>query len=389
MSEFESIFTEAFEFVKKEIVQYHSHADPEEMSPAEKALVLGISKLPLPVEIIDVEVDTQTYPHLMDNICQLIKYNTSKIGEKQVKYCGKVPATKDAMSTAMIRNFGIPNGESLSISEDITEKFGYSGFSFDDGSHVQFTRYDIRNHKDDFFRDLCSLFYSSLNDYIVNKFMVKDEIDFNKLYQLKNDPVLPPSEFLKPDSRSGYFTLEHLQSIVSRIQLIPEVPQSVKVEFQRAKDLFVFSYFRYEFATLSNRSALFAFEVAMRQRYLQSLKGKAIITCDDQIMHELIDPAYSQISEFLNNVRKNKKIKFNNIKVNGEKFPMTTTELIKWMGRNGIPKWKLRFYEMGRKARNSLAHPEHPTIFPPSNDILLQIAYDINELFYSKNNSSK
>ena len=139
MSEWEDIFSEAFDFVKKEIMQYHNHEDPEEMSPAEKALVLGISKLPLPVEIIDVEVDTQAYPHLKDSICQLIRYDTSKIGEKQVKYYGKIPATKDVLVSAMTKYFGIPNRESLSIAEDLVEKFGYSGFSFDDGSHIQFT----------------------------------------------------------------------------------------------------------------------------------------------------------------------------------------------------------------------------------------------------------
>lgn len=56
MSEWDTIFSEAFDFVKKDITHYHSHNDPEEMTPNERALVLGISKLPLPVEIIDVEV---------------------------------------------------------------------------------------------------------------------------------------------------------------------------------------------------------------------------------------------------------------------------------------------------------------------------------------------
>ncbi|MGH2611950.1 MAG: hypothetical protein ACRDFB_02745 [Rhabdochlamydiaceae bacterium] len=382
MTEWETIFSEAFDFVKKDIMQYNNRADPEEMSPVEKALVLGINNLPLPVEIVDVEVDTQAYPHLKNNICQLVRYNTSRIGENKVKYCGKIPATKDAISAVMIENFGIPSKESMFMAEDLTENFEYTGFSFDDGSHIQFTRYDIRNNTTEFFRDLRFLFYSSLNEHIINKFMVKEEIDFNKLYQLKNDPILIPNEFLKPDSRSGHLTLECLQSMVSGIQLIPEVPNPIKVEFQRAKDLFIFSYFRYEFATLSDRSALFAFEVAMRQRYLQSLKGKAVITCDDQIVREMMEPSYSQLAKFINQTKKSKKS--NNVMVNGEKFPMNTTELINWLGKNGIPKWKLRSYDMVRKLRNSLAHPEHASIFLPSNGMLLRIAYDINELFASK-----
>lgn len=384
MSEWETIFSDAFDFVKKDITQYHSHKDPEEMSPAERALVLGINKLPLPVEIIDVEVDTQTYPHLKDNICQLVRYNSSKIGENQVKYCGRVPATKNAISIAMIEYFGISSKDALSVAENLTKNFEYTGFSFDDGSHIQFTRFDIRNNTKEFAEDLRSLFYSSLNDYIINKFMTDKGIDFNKLYQLKNDPILSSDELLKPDPRSEHLTLEYLQSIISTIQLIPEVPESVRIEFQRAKDLLIFSYFIYEFSTLSDRSALFALEVAMRYRYLQSLKGKAVITYENQIVHELTDPTYSQISDFLYNMRRNKKWKSKGVKVNGEKFPSSVTELINWLGRNGIPKWKLQFYDAGRKVRNSLAHPEHASIYPPSNGMLLRIAYDINELFSSK-----
>ena len=384
MSEWEAIFADAFDFVKKDLIQYHSRKDPEEMSPTEKSLILGINHLPLPVEIIDVEVNTQKYPHLKDDICQLVRYDLPRIGENQVKYGGKIPATKNAIRDAMIEYFKISTKDSISIAEDLTKKFEYTGFSLDDGSHIQFTRYDIKNNTKEFAEDLRSLFYSSMNDYIINKFMTEKEIDFNKLYQLKNDSILSSNDLLKPDLRSAHLTLEYLQSIISRIQLIPEVPEPVRAEFQRAKDLFIFSYFRYEFFTLSIRSALFALEVAMRYRYLQSLKGKAVITCDGQTVHELTDPTYSQISDFLHQIKKRKDLNFKHMKVNGEKFPFSVTELIHWLGENGIPKWKLRFYDIGRKMRNSLAHPEHASIHLPSNVMLLRIAYDINELFSSK-----
>lgn len=384
MSEWEAIFSKAFDFVKKDITQYHSHDDLEEMTPNERALVLGINKLPLPVEIMDVEVNSQENPHLKDNICQLIRYNLPKIGENQVKYCGKVHATKDAIYDAMIEHFGISSKRALSITEILIKKFEYTGFSIDDGSYIQFTRYDIRNNMEEFLQDLRSLFYHSFNDYIINRFKTEKETDFNILYQLKNDPILSSNEFLKPDSRSEHVTLEYLQSIISDIQLIPEVPEPVRIEFQRAKDLFIFSYFRYEFFTLSSRSALFALEVAMKERYLQSLKGKAVITYEDQIVHEMTKPTYSQISDFLYEMRRTKKWKFKNVKVNDNEFPFGMRGLINWLGRNGSPKWKLQLYEVGRKLRNSLAHPEHASIYPPSNGMLLRIAYDINELFSSK-----
>lgn len=384
MSEWDLIFSEAFDFIKKDITQYHSHDDPEEMIPNERVLVLGINKLPLPVEIIDVEVDNQTYPYLKDTICQLVRYNLPKIGENLVKYCDKIPATKNAISTALIEHFGISNDDAMFITESLTAKFEYTGFSISDGSHIQFTRYNIRNNMNEFLIDLRSLFYQSFNDYIINRFKTEKETDFNKLYQLKTDPVLSRDDLLKPDSRTKHMTLEYLQSIISDIQLIPEVSEPVRMEFQHAKDLFIFSYFKYEFFTLSNRSALFAYEIAMKQRYLQSLKGKAVITYENQIVHEITQPTYSQIADFLYEMRRKKKWKIGDVKVNDEKFPSGMTELINWLIRNGSPKWKLQFYDAARKVRNSLAHPEHAPIFPPSNGLLLRIAYDINELFTSK-----
>ena len=41
MSEWDTIFSEAFDFVKKDITQYHSREDPEEMTPNERALVFS------------------------------------------------------------------------------------------------------------------------------------------------------------------------------------------------------------------------------------------------------------------------------------------------------------------------------------------------------------
>jgi len=386
MSEWETIFSSAFEKVKQDIMQYHRREDLEEMTPQERALVTGISKLPFPVEIISIQVDNQKYPYLKDGISQLVVYRLAGLGKFQVDYHGEISPTKEAVTNALMNFFKISEKDAMSIANVLTEKFEYTGFSIDDDTHIQFTRYDIRNNQEQFFKDLRSFFYSSVNDHLVNKFMTEVNVDYNTMFNLENTPILESSEFLQPDSRTSHLSLEWLQSRMSVIQLIPNVPESVRLQFQRAKDLFIFGYFRYEFFTISSHYAVLAHETAMKQRYVQSLGEKATITYNSE-KYEITQPTYFQISEFIYNLKKSKRIQSaRSILVNGEKFPSTVNQVINWLVSKGIiKKWKARMDDLVRKVRNSLSHPEHVQIFMPNmaEGMIRQIVYDINELFAS------
>lgn len=384
MSEWETIFSSAFEKVKQDITQYHKREDSEEMTPQERALVTGISKLPFPVKIISIRVDTQKHPHLKDDVSQLVMYRLADLEKFQVDYHDEISPSKEAITNALMNFFKISEKDATSTAKEITEKFEYTGFSFDDGTHIQFTPYDIRKNQEQFFKDLRSLFYHSLNDHLINKFITYVNEDYNTLFNLKNTPILEASEFLKPDSRTDHLSLEWLQSRMSDIHLIPNVPEAVRLQFQRSKDLFIFGYFRYEFFTISSHYAVLAHETAMKQRYVQSLGEKATIAYNSE-RHEITQPTYFQISELIHNLKKSKRIRSAcTVLVNGEEFPSTVNQVIEWLVSKGISKkWKARMDDLVRKVRNSLSHPEHVQIFMPNwaEGILRQIAYDINELF--------
>ena len=59
-------------------------------------------------------------------------------------------------------------------------------------------------------------------------------------------------------------------------------------------------------------------------------------------------------------------------------------EVMKWLVENVTPKWKLKMYDAVIKLRNSVAHPEKPFILPPSDGVLRNFAYDINEMYSDK-----
>lgn len=375
----DKIFSEVFEKVKQGLERNYRRGDPEEITPNEKAILLGASKLPCKIEIINVDCSKSGLSGI-DNVSQLIKYNLTSTGKLNVRDYGIVLFNKNEIFQSIVKLFKENTEHATFISEQLMIHSGESGFPKNDGTYIEFTGYDIRKDIEKFTDDLITKFYSTFNDYFVIHFKMEKDIDFNSLYELKNDLILSPNELLKPDSRTNT-SLENLQSTVADIQLIPQVPEPVKVEFQYAKDLYVFSYFKYGFATLADRSALFAFETAVKMKYIQSLNRKATVTYKSELIHELSNPTHYSLSEFIFAIKNQQKCKLKDILVNGERFPLTMKELMNWIISKGFPKWKFRLYDASRKLRNSFAHPENVIILPPSNGILRRVANDINEMF--------
>ena len=189
--------------------------------------------------------------------------------------------------------------------DDFNTNAEWLGFPLSDESYIQFTSYNIKCNIDRFHNDFRFLFTSTFNDYFASQYNLEEKTDFNSRYKLKSDAILPPLKLFVRDPRT-FCSLEALQDSVADIQLSPKVPDPVKHEFQRAKDLFVFSYFKYDFITLSIRSGVFAYETAMKLRYVKSLGKKAVIKCKRKIIREITNPSYFEISDFLYEIKKEK-----------------------------------------------------------------------------------
>ncbi|GAJ07598.1 unnamed protein product, partial [marine sediment metagenome] len=167
----------------------------------------------------------------------------------------------------------------------------------------------------------------------------KKHIDWKVKYNLSADSILSLSEITKMDKTLESFVrftegegIEGYQKDICNIQLIPRVPEDVKKVFQRAKDLYIYGFFRYNFYTISQHYAYLALESAIKNRYYQSFGNNILLTCNDETVkinrldHQLVIDICSKKKGW--NVRK--------IKINEEKFAYSTGELLNWLNKKGI-----------------------------------------------------
>ena len=222
----EELILQTFKEIKDKVRKNYHSDDPEEVSPNTRALIRGAESFPCPVDIVDVRVDNELHPHLRDKISQLILYDLSKLGSSRVTHHGIILSTEGAIANALVRHFRITPQDAGAYATSLCKDFKTVGLTLVD-SHIQFTFYDAKKHRNDFRRDLFFIVTSTLQEYLIERFRTNKETDFNALHNLEKDPILPRDDFLRPDSRSETFSLEELQSEVSNIQLINEVPESV------------------------------------------------------------------------------------------------------------------------------------------------------------------
>ena len=392
-SYWEDYFNIAFQKIKAKFSEIYPAEEAEELPPTILGMKNFVHSLPCPVKILEFRVDTERHKHIEDKICQLIGYDFSKLGDLSVAYLGIIDAddTK-GFNKLLAEEFGLLPSETLakSFCGDLTTTY----FSDTDrpDTHFHFSRYDIRRKPERYVDDLLELVsWVPLSSETVEKFWEK-EVDYNALYGLAEDPVLPMSRIIEKDPIFGAFvklsggeaigiTIEDLQKHVSDIQLIPQVPEAVKRVFRIAKELYIFGYFRYIFFTVSAHYAYLALESAIKHRYAASLGDKAILTNSRGQQYEIRPPLWERIFEFCKRHSK-EGWSTRKIRVNGESFPSTMPSLLNWLVANKlVPKWELLRYKAGVNLRHSLSHLESPSVFTPSARTLRTTAEEINKLY--------
>lgn len=392
-SYWEDYFNIAFQKIKVRFSEIYSAEEASKLPPAILGMKNFIHSLPCPVKILELRVDTERHKDIEDKICQLIGYDFSKLGDLSVAYHGIIDAddTK-GFSKFLAEEFGLLPSETLakSFCGDLTTTY----FSDTDrpDTHFYFPRYDIRRQPERYVDDLLELVsWVPLSSETAEKFWEK-EVDYNALYGLAEDPILPMSSIIEKDPIFGAFvklsggeaigiTIEDLQKHVSDIQLIPQVPEEVKRVFSIAKELYIFGYFRYIFFTVSVHYAYLALESAIKHRYAASLGDKAILTNPKGQQYEIRPPSWERIFKFCKRHSK-EGWSARKIRVNGESFPSTMPSLLNWLVANKlVPKWELRQYEAGVDLRHGLSHLESPSVFTPSAQTLRTTAEKINKLY--------
>lgn len=390
---YEDFFDTVFQKLKAKISEIYLAEEAEELPPAILGMKNFIHSLPCPVKILELRVDTERHGHIEDKTCQLIGYDFSKLGDRFVAYYGIIDAhDANGLKKFLAKEFG------LSPSEELTKSFccDLSTTYFSDTEkpeiHFHFPRYDIRRKPGQYVNDLLELMsWLPLTSETRRNFW-REEVDYNALFGLVADPILPMSRIVEKNPIFGAFvklsggeatgiTIEDLQQHISDIQLIPQVPDAVKRVFHIAKELYIFGYFRYSFFTVSAHYSYLALESAIKNRYATSLGDKAVLTNPKGEQFKIRTPSWERILEFCKRHSK-EGWSVGKIRVNGEAYPSSMPALLKWLVENKIvPKWEQKQYESGVYLRHSLSHLESPSVFMPSAQTLRTTADKINNLY--------
>jgi len=168
--------------------------------------------------------------------------------------------------------------------------------------------------------------------------------------------------------------IEKLQRYICDILLIPNVPDSVKEVFRRAKDLFIFGFFRYRFFAISLHYSYLALESAVRHKYYQSFGEKVLLSEKGETI-EMRGLDHQRVWS----ICKRKGWNIHKLKVNGQEFAVSRKELLDWLLRKGIIKiWERKMCDSGMDLRNIMSHLTHPPILLPSHAVqALEFVADI------------
>ena len=180
-------FDEVFNDLRIKFKEIYPFKEDGEVSPDIIALRDAIFKLPCPVKVLELRFDTARFVHVKDGIGYILRYDLSRIGESQMEDYGMIDVNnKEALKSLLINKFGYPE---IAI-DDFISSFNTTGIwepEFD--YYIHFAQYDIRKYSDKYLFDLIQIFLSHNETQLIKKF--KREIDFNYLYNLQEDNVLP------------------------------------------------------------------------------------------------------------------------------------------------------------------------------------------------------
>lgn len=372
---YEEFFQNAFLGLKQKFSERYGFADERDVSPEMVAIRDAINSLfPCHLDILELETGDK-------KIYQLIKYDISRSRDPSVELHGKIKTDEIEQYSHML---GSVFDLSASGIEDL-KNLSLAGWSRDDVPYIgDLPCFDILANPEEYVEHLLFLILDVYGSTFIQRF--KKEIDYNSIYNLDDDPIIPFGEIIKKEPilnsvRRSWQSVEDPQKNICNIHLIPSVPESVKKVFQTTKDLYVFGYFKYSFFTVSKHYAYLALESAIVNRYDLSLPKQAIISHKDQ-KETLAVPTHQKIWDLCSRKRWN----FRKLKVNGEPFPYSRNKIIEWMLEKGvIGNWEKQVYfENLISLRNSFSHLTSHIITMPDYNALAVVADNINKLFHEK-----
>ena len=394
VSKWEEALSVAAGCLRREFHRCHAFEDEGDVSPNIIALRDALFAFPVPTDVLLIDAGAaRAAPHprifletesAEGPIWTLIAHHVADSSSgKRVIFHGTRPlADLDSYFALLAERFGLDEESDRESIRNLT----FTGYwTWDSSEIVDFVPFDIRERATDYGNYLAENLLTFQGDGLIRRF--KKEIDFNALYGLEKDPILPLEEWTKIDPTTACFvkldngkppTIEERQVAVCDIQLIPRVPEHVRLTFRRAKDAYIFGYFRYDFFTVAVHYASLALEAAVKARWTASLPQAVTLSCGHK-RKEMPFSSHTRIFDFCLKER----WRLGRVLVNDEPFPSSSGKLLEWLEREKVvTKWERKGLRIGLNMRNRRSHVEHSSTDMPSSGELRFIANLINKLFH-------
>lgn len=382
-------------YLREEFHRLHPFKDDGDVSPSIIALRDAVHAFPFAVDVLLIDIGSaKPVPHIASNfmdanacpgsIWTLIAHYLDDPLRKRITFYGtRALADLESFAPLLAESFGIDDEHSLKSIRELN----YSGYwTLDASMIVDLVPYDVRSQAASYAR---YLFYNILGqqaEALIGRFERK--IDFNAIYGLESDPILSLEELTKIDSMTACFvkltdgsppSIEERQEDVRHIQLIPKVPEDVRLTFRRAKIAYVYGYFQYDLFTIAVHYAALALEAAIKARWSASLPPKVTVSCVDAKI-EMQFPSHTKISRLCRNNR----WRGRPLLIEGQRFPSSMNALLDWLQNERIVgKWEREGLKVFLDMRNAFSHLEQSSTDMPSPDKLQFVADLINKLFHS------
>lgn len=183
---------------------------------------------------------------------------------------------------------------------------------------------------------------------------------------------------MEPEA-SARFLFESLRRVV----LADEVPEDVRLNFERVKRLHLYGLLEYDFFSAAVDLAHLVLEGAVRHRFVSYYEGRIpVFRGDDE--DTLAVSVFDDVYEALREVRKQKS-KLRLREGEGEPLPRGFSDLVGWARRRGLLPGQRNMIVLHSlvRLRNYAAHPERNSVdMPPESVRLLNdVAEIINKLW--------
>jgi hypothetical protein len=354
-------------------------------SPKMMALREAMSAFPLPADVLYIDNSLHASLDEGPGALTLLRFDMTQPKTLQVNFIDEVnSADLPSSESALSMHFGaFP--EAVQLICDL-----HLGSMWHDDKFTFLVPCDIRTHPEECARELVMHVFMG-NSPFSERFL--HVTNFNVKYNLQADQILSDDELLGWDPAFEAYqdcsyqgtSLRQRQEQMATIQLIPQVPESVREVVRRAKRLYIFGHFEYSFFTIACHYAYAAVESAIFNRWNVDLPERLNLEhATNATLHEsavIPRAGWKGIQAYC----LNRRWSIHKLRINGTSFPTSAAKVIDRLREDGLindwQNWRLRKVYLG--LRNSHSHLEFCSTDLPGASTIERAVAEINMLFDS------